>query len=239
MGFSRHERADTAEWMDATGVDRAALCGNLRDLRRLNAWLGWRASVVEQVARIVASDGLKRFRLLDVATGSGDIPEAVLEWATRHGYPASIVATDVHPVTLSFAAERSGSPAIQLARHDASHCPFASQSFDIATCNLALHHFSPVNAVQVLRELGRVARHVVVSDLVRSRPAYLAALGLAQLFRNPLTAHDGPLSVCRAYTITEARTLACDAGLIPSVRPLFPFRMLLHAPGERIGPWTT
>jgi len=57
-------------------------------------------------------------------------------------------------------------------------------------------------------------RGFVVTDLVRSRAAYLGSRILAQsLLRSPLTRVDGPLSVLRAYTVSEVRALAEAAGL--------------------------
>jgi hypothetical protein len=67
----------------------------------------------------------------------------------------------------------------------------------------------------VLAEMWRVARHaILVVDLERSRVAYLGTwLATRTVARNRLTQHDGPLSVLRAYTATEAAELAATAGL--------------------------
>ena len=73
-------------------------------------------------------------------------------------------------------------------------------------------------------------RGVVVSDLERSAPAYVGARLMALVLRNPLTAHDGPVSVLRAYTPPELLALARRAGLRDvRVRRGVPFRMTLTA----------
>ena len=66
-------------------------------------------------------------------------------------------------------------------------------------------------------QLRRVARMgVIVNDLVRSWHGYVGAWLVGHLLtRNPLTRHDGPLSVRRAYTRAEMEQLARDAGLGP------------------------
>lgn len=225
--FELQHRPNLAELMDQPNVEPDTLASNLGDLRILNAILGWRRGVVETVAAIVASDGLSRVRLLDVATGSGDIPSALNSWARRQGLDMELIASDMHPLTVRVAQERQSRTEIRVVQHDAALVPFRSSSFDIAMCNLALHHFPPDEAVAVLRELARVGRHVIVSDLVRSRPAFLSAHIMGGILRHQLTSHDGPVSVQRAYTVPELASLADRAGLTATVRPVFPFRMTL------------
>jgi SAM-dependent methyltransferase len=219
--------------MDEPDVDRASLVTTLRDLRRLNGVMRWRETVVQRVAAAVHEDGLRRFRLLDVATGSADIPEAVQLWAAQQGLQAEIVATDFHPLTIRAAASMTGDRGIHFMRHDALASPFAVDAFDIATLNLALHHFPPQAAVAVLQEMGRVARWIIVTDLVRCYPAYLGALALAQVLRGRLSAVDGPLSVRRAYTVSEVGRMAAAAGLRARVDRAFPFHLVLQ--GTRAG----
>lgn len=229
-------RPDLTELMDRPDVDPDALAENLRDLRRFNRLFGWQRSVISAVARIVENEGLATFRLLDVATGSADIPLAISTWARRRRLHAYIVASDIHAVTLRLAARQTRCSDVRLIRHDALQAPFRTQAFDIAMCNLSLHHFPPQQAVLLLRELGRVARHVLVSDLVRSRFAYWGALMVARLLRHSLTSHDGPVSVLRSYRPEEVRQLAQQAGLQATVRPSFPFRMLLTGSSDRSKP---
>jgi len=80
-----------------------------------------------------------------------------------------------------------------------------------------LHHFSPDQAVVVIREMARVARiGVIVDDLLRSRVGYVGARLLgALLTSNRLTRHDGPLSVRRAYRRPELAALLRRAGIRP------------------------
>lgn len=235
MMLTLSQRPELTEWMDNLDVAPAALAENLRDLRRLNVLLGWTRSVVQAVAQVVRRERLREFRLLDVATGSADIPLAISHWAHRHGLRAYVVASDIHPTMLMVAAEYRRGADLALVRHNALLAPFKPGSFHIATCNLSLHHFPPQQAAILLRELGRVAEHVIVTDLRRSRAAYWSALVLASLLRHKLTRHDAPISVLRSYTGEELRALAAEAGLEATVRPLFPFRMLLCGHAWRRG----
>jgi hypothetical protein len=115
---------------------------------------------------------------------------------------------------------------------DARRLPLRDSSVDVAFCSLTLHHFQPEEAIQVLRELSRASRvGIVVSDLYRSRAAYVAVWLSTRVFgRHAMTRHDGPLSVLRAYTPVELQRLALAAGLrSPQVRAGNWFRMMLVA----------
>jgi ubiquinone/menaquinone biosynthesis C-methylase UbiE len=221
------QRSVQAEFMDddATGT-YADLHENLRDLARINEWFGGTRSVLGAIDALPVMPRT----ILDVGCGGADVPRAVLEHLSNRGTRAHYVALDRSARVLSFAAAAaSGNDAISTVQGDATALPFDAGSFDLVTCSLALHHLAPADAVQALREMARVGANVVVSDLRRSRVAWLAARALLPLMtRNRFTLHDGPLSVRRAYTPDEARSMADQAGWTRiEVRAAFGARLLL------------
>ncbi len=225
---------DVRELMDRPTLTRDDLRRVLADLRRINLLLGWRMYAVRAVARYVRRAGLARFALVDIASGSGDIPLAIARWARREGIAAWVVATDVSPEIVAVAREHMVSePSAEAQRQDALALNYPDGAFDVALCTLALHHFAADDAVALLRGMARVGRHVLVFDLVRSPLAYAGAVLLTRLGRmDPMTRHDGPASVRRAYTAAEMRDLAARAGLCDArVRVRFPFRLELEASG--------
>lgn len=225
---------DVRELMDRPALTRDDLRPVLADLRHINLLLGWRMYAVRAVARYLRGAGLSRFSLVDVASGSGDIPLAIARWARRAGITAWVVATDVSPAIVAVAREQLASvPGAEAQRQDALALSYPDGAFDVALCTLALHHFAADDAVTLLRGMARVGQHVFVFDLVRSPLAYAGAVLLTRLGRmNPMTRHDGPASVRRAYTAAELRELAARAGLRDArVRVRFPFRLELEASG--------
>jgi len=195
---------------DDARVDDVELRGTLADLDAVNALLGGRRLIRVEMARLPAPP----CSILDVATGSGDMAAYALDVLRERGVRATCVAVDHSPSVLTVAAERlAARDDIELVQADARMLPFADRRFDLAMMTLALHHFDTRDAVQVLRELSRVAATVIVNDLRRSALAETFAKLVFPLFtRNRLTRHDAPLSVRRAYTPEEARELAARSG---------------------------
>jgi 2-polyprenyl-3-methyl-5-hydroxy-6-metoxy-1,4-benzoquinol methylase len=227
------ERATGAELMDQPVEDRSDLAVALRDLRGVNRWLGgWRVlrSCMRSLLQGLPPGGT--YRVLDIGTGSGDLPLQLARWARRRGLRLDILATDNHPQTLELArAHTAQDPDVQVGWADALALPFADREFDFALCSTMLHHFEGDDAARVLRELDRVATYgMVVNDLRRSRSALLGArLLAATVWRSSrLTRHDGPLSVRKAFTPAELHAAARGAGLDRArVRTHPPFRLSL------------
>ncbi len=205
-------RRDDLEFLDNPERHRLTLPANLADIRRLNRWFGGKASVIRRLGPILRERPAAS--LLDVATGSADVPLALLAWSRQHGTRLTITGLDVSADVLEEARQFTHDQQVTLVEGDALALSFPDDSFDVVTCCLAIHHFDPDRAVQVLREMWRVTSDVVlIADLRRSYLGWFGAGLLTRTFaRNELTKHDGPLSVLRAYTPVELQTLAATAG---------------------------
>ena len=227
--------SDATELLDAPGaIPAPTLAHNLRDIRRVNRFAGGTAVVLRHLPELLGdvSRGTT-VTLLDIATGSGDIPRALVRWGRRRGYDLRVLATDISEDVLAFARrETADAPSIAVEACDARALPYRDRAFDVAVCSLALHHFPRADAVAVLAEMGRVARRgIILNDLVRTWPGYVGAwlLGNATT-RNPLTRHDAPLSILRAFTPDELAMMAREAGLSSiEVTPHLFWRMALVA----------
>lgn len=225
-------RATGSELMDEPELDPEDLESALRDLQGVNRWLGgWRV-LRRCMGALLAKMPPGHYRVLDVGTGSADLPLRLAPWARRRGKHFEIVATDVHPQTVELARVNTGeAPDVKVEYADALALPYQNGEFDFALCSTTLHHFEEPDAVQALREMNRVARHgVVINDLRRSSLALVGArLLAATAWRGSrFTRHDGPLSVRRAFTAAELRRLARAARLPNArVRTHLPFRLSL------------
>ena len=210
--------AGVHELLDGDLTDAPRLDGNLRDLRRINRSFGGTALSVRAIRALV--DAPVELRVLDVGTGAADIPQALVE-AGGPWRSIEVTAVDSRAEVIAAAARitpgLTRNPNVTLAVADGRSLPFTDGEFDVAHGSLVLHHLEPHEAVGFVRELARVARlGVVINDLARGVLPWLGAwLVLHAMSRNELTLHDGPLSVRRAYTPSEAAALVRDAGLEP------------------------
>lgn len=211
--FARAEHAP--ELLDEREHDPAELAQSLAQVAAVNEWLGGTRSLLQHLTPLLQPG--RTTRILDVGTGSADLPRKIVDWARAHSRDVRIVATDVHPQMREIAAEACKNyPEITIQPADALGLDFESKSFDIATLSLTLHHFDGEQQVRVLRELARVTRDaVIVNELRRTRLNYMGARVMAMTFwrSNRLTRHDGPLSVKRAFTPDELARLGAAARL--------------------------
>jgi SAM-dependent methyltransferase len=207
-------RRREAEWMDDPGADPGQLRRSLRFIRWVNRLFGYTRATLSHFDRF--SQGWaagQTIRILDVATGSADVPRALLRWARRHGFDVRIVGMDLQPVIASEALAGHQSGRLRIIRANALQLPFADGSFDYAITSMFLHHLDDDQIVRVLAEMGRVARRgVVVADLLRNRRAY-GWISLFTLLANPMVRHDARVSVAQALTKDEIVSLRDRAGL--------------------------
>jgi SAM-dependent methyltransferase len=221
------------ELMDDPGLDVKAHARALAGLARINRLSNSAGILWPPIARLARSLPPGRpLRVLDVATGAGDVPVALARKAVRAALAVEWAGCDISPVALTASAARgqAGGVSVTLFQHDALATPLPG-SFDVVMCSLFLHHLTDEEAVRLLRTMGEAAgRVVLVNDLNRTHAGFWAAwVGTRLLTTSPVVHYDGPQSVRAAYTPDEARRLAESAGLVGvTVRPRWPFRWLLE-----------
>jgi SAM-dependent methyltransferase len=200
------------ELLDEPVLDPAELRLNLREMARLNRLPGGVAASRRAIDWLL--DGTSDPTVLDVGTGSADLPAALVRKA--NGRAVRVLASDLRPEILAYARARVGRlEGVEVLQADARDLPLTDSAVDVAHASLVMHHLDPREAVAALREMRRVARRgVVVNDLRRSPLAFaVTAITVLALTRGRYTRHDGLLSARRAYTLAELDDLAAAAGL--------------------------
>ena len=200
------------ELMDRPQPVSIELERDLRSIRQLNRWFGSHRLVFQFVRRWMEPGG--KLCIIDLATGSGDIPRLVVDHARKIGAEVEIDAVDQQSATLEIARGLSnGYPEISYVEENILQLK-APHRYDIVLCSLVLHHFSEEEAVCVLRHCRELAhKYVLVSDLRRGSLATIGVKVLtALIFRAPMTRYDARLSAARAFSFKELDKLARQAG---------------------------
>ena len=213
--------------MDDPAVDPKLHRDALKKLAQLNRLAGCASTLAAELACLSGP-----LRVLDLATGAGDLPCRLMQIAQRDDRPWRIDGADISPTSIEYA------------RGQAAKLPEASRpnfmildvlrdplpkGYDVLTCSLFLHHLSVEDALKLLARMRAAAkRAVIVHDLLRSPAAMrLTWLVTRLLSRNPLILADGPASIAAAFTLDEVRHLAQRAGLdAAEVSARWPYRWM-------------
>lgn len=223
-------RKRVPELMDDPELDFESHAEALRGLEKLNLISNSADSLwseIEPLARQKSSP----LRILDVATGAGDIPIAIWQRAQQAGLVVEIVGSDISPDALKYASDmaRKKSASIKFVKMNVFEDALPV-GFDIIMTSLFTHHLDPDDVTLLLKKMSSAANSkVLVNDLVRSQISYaLVWLGTRIFSRSPIVHYDGPVSVNASYTNTELQQLAIEAGMHKSViKQCPPCRQLL------------
>ncbi len=206
-------RMPANELLDEHDAPREDMERSLRDLRRINRYLGG-VSIYRRLVQRLAPKSI-----LDVGTGTSELLETMTDVPLRIGLDFKID----HLLYL-----RDGSRVLRVAG-DAQRLPFRDGAVDVVTSAHFLHHFSPEQNANILGESMRVARRgIAVNDTCRHYIPLLFTLLLGALrLVGRITRYDAPASVRQAYTIDEARAIVDG---VPAAK-----REIVHAWPFRLG----
>lgn len=171
----------------------------------------------EPYAELLAerSARLQPSRILETAAGTGIVTRALSESVPQ----AQIVATDINPAVLEFAARQMDADLVTFQTADAQDLPFAEGSFDLVVCAFGVMFFpdkvrASSEARRVLRSGGR---YLLVSfDRLALNPVPKAAEeAVASLFQDdpPRYMERGPFSYADPGAIEQDLRAAGFTGI--------------------------
>ena len=186
-------RAPAPEIMDDPNIPEEVWEKFHRDLSRLERVLGCHRTVIRALR-----DGERRAEsVLDIGCGNGMLLRKI-----RQNLGVAVTGIDLR-------APRNPEPDITIMETDAVREPLPSA--DVAVSVYLVHHLSERGIVDLIRNVGRTSRRLILLDLVR----HWLPLVLFRVFLGPLFGHivhaDGCQSIRRAYTPGELRTLVEEA----------------------------
>lgn len=231
------KRVLVGEMMDNPDVPKESLAEALGYIRGVNKHLGGVSSLISTLESFRHEwKKSERITLLDVGTGSADLPVRAVVWARQHGIDVHVTGVDNHHTTLelaeAFVSEQAQSlgfsrQAVDLQCLDALKLEehFAPSSIDYVHAGLFLHHLKTEDVVKVLTSMYRIARRGIIwNDLVRSKVGYVT-IWLATLGQEKMIQHDARASVAAGFTRKEAVSLAMQAGI---TQPKYRWNLFTH-----------
>ncbi len=228
------------ELMDDPSIDPVEHRRALLGLRRVNKLCQTGKQVAKEILAVAKKFNRTSLTVLDIGCGSGDV---AVDVARRLGgqIACKVIGWDISQTAIDYANQSWLTVQVRSSPFKRSHVEVSfqqadvfqsqEQKFDVVYCCLFLHHFTEQQAVPVLARMKLLATmSVLVDDLERTRLGYaLAQIGCRLLSRSPVVHFDGPQSVRAAFTESEARELATQAGLERcTIRRHWPERFLLR-----------
>jgi 2-polyprenyl-3-methyl-5-hydroxy-6-metoxy-1,4-benzoquinol methylase len=222
-------RSRQEEQMDAADLDPAVYEQVLHDLARVNKWTFTAHPVLAFMKR--AAGGAKRFRLMDVGFGDGDILRAIARWARRRGIEAELVGVDLNEKSVH--AAQLATPAELAIDYRAGDYLDQQGPFDFIISSQVTHHMTDDQLQTFLRHMEAEARMGwLVCDLHRHGFAHWGFPILARLMLvHRIVREDGRLSIARAFRPAEWEELLAKAGIKPGAARIvrrFPFRLCVE-----------
>ena len=226
------QRVREDEIMDSPDLDVGLHHQALNALRRVNLWSRTGGRLGRVLVDLAARRKLNRLRVLDLASGGGDVSLSLARSIQRRGVAVELHGWERSEPAVDYAiahAKRLGQSEVQFKVRDVLNDPI-DEEYDAIVCTLFLHHLENEDACRLLTKMREAAGHVVLlDDLLRTRTGYwLAQAGTRLLTRSPVVHTDGPMSVRAAFSLDEIRQLADTAGLAgAAINTHWPSRFLL------------
>lgn len=233
--LSLQRRRFDAELMDQPHLDAEEHRRALGGLHRLNVASGVSRQIWREIAGLRSHEPGGPLRILDVASGGGDVAWGLWNLASRQGRPLQILGLDMSAVACGYASHRCRAAGRSIAFRQANVLDEPlPRSFDVVVCSLFLHHLAWDDATRLLADMAAAGRLLVVSDLRRCAAGYaLAHAACRMLSRSPVVQCDGPRSVANAFSLGEMKSLCAAAGLEETtVRAAWPCRLMIVRQGS-------
>ena len=218
------------EQMDDPSLDPAVYAAVIGDLARVNALLMTSRPTIAFIRR--ALNGRRRFRLLDVGFGQGDMLRAIARWARRKRIEAELVGVDLNPRSLPAAA--AATPAgLPIEYRTGDYADTAGEGWDFVISSSVTHHMTDAQLHAFLRFMEAEARiGWYVNDIHRHWLAYHSFPTLARIMGwHRMVREDGCLSIQRGFRAGEWRRIIAESGIDPSAPRVvrrFPLRLCVE-----------
>jgi SAM-dependent methyltransferase len=203
-------RANGAEFLDSVDCDPQLAYTSYRFMRLVNRFAGGTQAVKDFLAREISKrDRNRPIRVLDIGSGTCDVPLAVTKWAQRRSQKIEFTCIEINKTALKKAAEnvrKSGFDSIKLKNETILEFD-SQQHFDYAIGSMFFHHFKDDQILEIIEKLrSYVLRGVLINDLRRSFVSYMSCLLLVCPLSKGVR-HDALISIRKGFKPDGLRRL--------------------------------
>jgi len=206
-------RSEQKEIIDNLGYNNPTLIENLKDMEKINHWLGFNKALSRALKKIKNRFPKEKISLADLGCGSGDSLRYLYHWARSNQIALELHGIDANQFIIEYAKSASLSyPTIQ---YHYQNIFLSTANYDILTLNNICHHFTNDELINLLKKLKTQIRcALIINDLHRHLCAYWGFYCIAKFLRlSEITKHDGALSVKRGFTRVELINILHKAGI--------------------------
>lgn len=210
-------RSDAQEIMDDLQCRGEVVEQTLRELDFINHWLGGNAVTLSAVEKLLSDlPNSTEVSIADLGCGSGDMLRRLAVWGKGRGLVLKLTGIDANPHIIEYAkAHSTDFPEIQWEAVNIFSDAFRAKQYDVLLGTLFFHHFSSADLVRFFRQASTQTRKgIIINDIHRHWLAWASIALLTRLFsRSSMVRFDAPLSVRRAFTRGELKSILEEAGI--------------------------
>lgn len=225
-------RARDKEWMDGPDLDVRSYEAVLRELSFVNRWTFAYRPVLSFLTRaLTRSRDQRRFRLLEVGFGYGDMLREIARWAAGHSVTVELLGVDLRQSAVDIA--RAATPSDLPINYLVGDFRAFVHHFDCVISSQVAHHLDEQELEDFIRFMeATAARGWIISDLHRHAIPHMAFPLLARAMRLSTIARiDGQRSIARAFRPSEWNEILAAAGLAggrAKIVRYFPYRLCVE-----------
>lgn len=218
------KRSTQIEIMDTFKGATEELDTVLKDINRVNKWLGGYNITLSAVFKLLTCYSKKSYTILDMGCAEGTMLRKLAMEARKRKVSLKLVGVDLNKQALELARKYSKDfPEITFMECDILTTDFTHLKIDVVMTTLTLHHFTDNGVVKFVNQFNTMASlGVVINDLQRSRLAYYLFKAFSFFFiRTEIARKDGLLSIRRSFTKDE---LQCYAHAVPNAKHIIKWK---------------
>lgn len=202
------------EVMDDFELSGHELRNTLKDLDKINRWLGGNKITIDGLKEILERKKPQgKIKIVDTGCGSGNVLREIAIFGRKKGLSFELIGIDANPHAVKIAQEWSVDyPEISFLEMNLFSEDFETMEKDIILCTLTLHHFRDEQIRHLLKNFaGSVKIGVVINDLQRSATAYRLFQAFCTVFiDNEIARKDGLISILRGFRRKDLNSYAHD-----------------------------